>query len=98
MDKVYPCAIKYLFSFGCVCEFLGRLRLCNLMECSPPGSSIQGILQARVLEWVSISFSPLACFICHEKTLEGFKQANDLIRFMTLKGQSEDNFQIWDIL
>ena len=93
MDKVYPCAIKYLFSFGCVCEFLGRVRLCNLMECSPPGSSIQGILQARVLEWVSISFSPLACFICHEKTLEGFKQANDLIRFMTLKGQSEDNFR-----
>ena len=27
------------------------------MDCSPPGSSIQGILQKRVLEWVAISFS-----------------------------------------
>ena len=27
------------------------------MDCSPPGSSVHGILQARILEWVSISFS-----------------------------------------
>ena len=27
------------------------------MDCSLPGSSLQGILQARVLEWVAISFS-----------------------------------------
>ena len=27
------------------------------MDCSLPGSSIHGILQARVLEWVAISFS-----------------------------------------
>ena len=27
------------------------------MDCSPPGSSVQGILQARILEWVAISFS-----------------------------------------
>ena len=31
--------------------------LCDLMGCSPPGSSVHGILQARVLEWVAISFS-----------------------------------------
>ena len=31
--------------------------LCDLMDCSPPGSSIHGILQARILEWVAISFS-----------------------------------------
>ena len=30
--------------------------LCNLMDCSPPGSSIHGIFQARVLEWGAISF------------------------------------------
>ena len=29
------------------------------MDCSPPGSSIHGIFQARVLEWVAISFSNL---------------------------------------
>ena len=31
--------------------------LCDPMDCSLPGSSIRGILQARVLEWVAISFS-----------------------------------------
>ena len=33
------------------------LTLCNPMDCSPPGSSVHGILQARILEWVAISFS-----------------------------------------
>ena len=33
------------------------LTLCNSMECSLPGSSVHGILQARILEWVAISFS-----------------------------------------
>ena len=31
--------------------------LCDSMDCSLPGSSIYGILQARILEWVPISFS-----------------------------------------
>ena len=31
--------------------------LCDLMDCSLPGSSIHRILQARILEWVAISFS-----------------------------------------
>ena len=31
--------------------------LCDPMDGSPPGSSVHGILQARVLEWVTISFS-----------------------------------------
>ena len=31
--------------------------LCNSMDCSPPGSSVHGISQARILEWVAISFS-----------------------------------------
>ena len=31
--------------------------LCDPVDCSPPGSSVHGILQARVLEWVTISFS-----------------------------------------
>ena len=30
--------------------------LCDLMDCSPPGSSVHGILQARTLEWVVIPF------------------------------------------
>ena len=31
--------------------------LCDPTECSPPGSSVHGILQAKILEWVAISFS-----------------------------------------
>ena len=31
--------------------------LCDLMDCSLPGSSVHGILQARILEWVDIPFS-----------------------------------------
>ena len=31
--------------------------LCSPMDCSPPGFSVHGISQARILEWVAISFS-----------------------------------------
>ena len=41
--------------------------LCDPMDCSLPGSSVHGILQARTLEWVSISFSN-ACM--HTKLLQ----------------------------
>ena len=37
-----------------------RLALCDPMDYSLPGSSVPEILQARVLEWVAISFSNLA--------------------------------------
>ena len=33
------------------------LRLCNPMDCKPPGSSVHGILLTRILEWVSMPFS-----------------------------------------
>ena len=33
------------------------LTLCDLIDGSPPGSPVPGILQARTLEWVAISFS-----------------------------------------
>ena len=38
----------------CVCA---QSCLCSHRNCSPPDSSVRGILQARVLEWVAISFS-----------------------------------------
>jgi len=34
-----------------------RPALCNPVDCSPPGSSVHGILQARILEWFAISSS-----------------------------------------
>ena len=33
------------------------LTLCNPMDCSPPGSSVHEIFQARILEWFAISYS-----------------------------------------
>ena len=33
------------------------LILCNLIDCSLPGSSVHGIFQAILLEWIAISFS-----------------------------------------
>ena len=36
--------------------------LCNPMDCSPPGSSVHGILQARILEWFAIYFVLQAIF------------------------------------
>ena len=32
------------------------LTLCNRMDCFPPGSSVHGVLQARILEWAAIPF------------------------------------------
>ena len=39
------------------------LTLCDSMDCSLPGSSVHGILQARILEWVAISVSKLKCYL-----------------------------------
>ena len=48
------------FLCGCCCCCLVTqlyLTLCNLMDCSPPGSSVHEILEARILEWVAMPFS-----------------------------------------
>ena len=52
-----------------VCVLAAQLcpTLHNSMNCSPPGSSVHGILQARMLEWVAISFSN-TCM--HAKSLQ----------------------------
>ena len=39
------------------------LTLSNPMDCSLPGSSIHGILQARVLEWGAIAFSEICALL-----------------------------------
>ena len=40
-----------------VVQSLSHVRLCDPTDCSPPGSSVHGISQARILEWVAIFFS-----------------------------------------
>ena len=54
--------IKRSFWWRCACLVVVLvtqlcLTLCDTMDCAPPVSSIHGILQARILEWVAISFS-----------------------------------------
>ena len=49
--KSYLCPYVYLVLVIRSCP-----TLCNSVDCSPPGSSARGILQARILEWVAIPF------------------------------------------
>ena len=64
------CSLSVLESFVGVTDLIHRtvaaaaakslqlcLTLCDPMDCSPPGSPVLGILQAIILEWVTISFS-----------------------------------------
>ena len=54
--------------------------LCDPMDCSLPGSSVHGIFQARILEWVAISFS------------RGSSQPRDRSRVSRIVGR---RFTIW---
>ena len=55
----YICTICFCPWNSVLCaQLLGCAQLlCNPMDWSPPGSSLHGILQARILEWVAISLS-----------------------------------------
>ena len=41
----------------CALSCFSHVRLCGTMNCSPPGSSAHGVLQARILEWVAVPSS-----------------------------------------
>ena len=57
ITKLYA-FIFYLFLVSlCVLVAQSYLTLCDPMNCSPPGSSVHGISQARALEWGAIAFS-----------------------------------------
>ena len=57
--RVHDTLRKHFLSFCCILAWFGGLvtqscvTLCNPMNCSPPGSSVHGILQARILEWAT---------------------------------------------
>ena len=54
-----------------VCSFTQScLTLCNPTDCSPPGSSVRGIFQARVLEWAVISINTENCFLELQKVTD----------------------------
>ena len=47
----------YWSGVPCLCQWFSGVQICDPMDCSLPRFSVQGILEARVLEWVAISFS-----------------------------------------
>ena len=65
----YPIRTFVVWLLSHVCLF------CDPMDCNPPGSSVHGILQARILEWVAISFS------------RGSSQSRDWVQVSCLVGR-----------
>ena len=56
---------RYRYLLSSLCQHSEResvaqscLTLCDPVDCCPPDSSVPGILQARILEWVAVSFNP----------------------------------------
>ena len=80
--------------------------LCNSMDCSPPGSSVHGILQARILQQVAVSFSrgsswprdriSISCIgrwiLYHRATREGPPMSPNLSKIVSSCGFSVSNF------
>ena len=54
---IYVCLCVCVCARACVLSVLSRVWLCDPMDWSLPGSSVHGIFQARILEWVAISWS-----------------------------------------
>ena len=54
----HPAYLTFMQSAAAAAKSLQSfLTLCDHIDGNPPGSSVPGILQARILEWVAISFS-----------------------------------------
>ena len=72
---------KIIWKRVCVCEVTQSCpTLCDPVDCSPPGSSVHEILQARILEWVAISFS------------RGSSRPRDRIQVSRIAGR---HFNLW---
>ena len=57
VSKVYQPCLKITAAAAVAKSLQSCPTLCDPRDGSPPGSAIPGILQARTLEWVAISFS-----------------------------------------
>ena len=54
---VRACARAHAHMYACVLSRSVMSSLCDPMDCSPPGSAVHGTVQARIPQWVAISFS-----------------------------------------
>ena len=55
--NIFSWVFRFLGACVCAKSFRSCPTLCDAVDGSPPGSSVHGILQARILEWVAIPFS-----------------------------------------
>ena len=69
--------------------------LCDPMDCSLPGSSVHGIFQARVLEWIAISFSIIFHFHAWEAwwaAVYGVAQSRTWLKWLSLAAMVLSSF------
>ena len=61
------------------------LTLCNPMDCSPPSSSVHGIFQARILEWVAMPSSKGSSSVAQQvKNLSAVKETQEMwVQFLS---------------
>ena len=82
--KLFLSMYDALRPWECVCVLVTQLcpTLCNPMSCSPPGSLVHEILQARILEWVAISFSrPWECSLSNNILFFSWKEFTTFYNF-----------------
>ena len=70
--------------FVCVLVPQSCPTLCGPMDGSPPGSSVHGILQARILEWVALSFS-MGIFLTQELN-PGLLNCRQILYWLSCEG------------
>ena len=86
-QKLTKCpALRKLSVWLCVLVAQSCLTLCDSMGCSPPGSSVHGILQTRILKWMALPFS------------RGSSQPRDWIWVSRTAGRFLTIWTIWEAL
>ena len=70
--------------------------LCDPMDCSPPGSSVHGILQARILEWIAILFSWHRIFLTQGLT-PGLLHCRQILYCLSYREVLDSNFP-WSLV
>ena len=68
--------------------------LCDPIDGSPPGSAVPGILQARTLEWVAISFSKSMLYTLFKKIMRSF-QVGKTPKFIILSKMKKHRFNVY---
>ena len=90
--KLFLSMYDALRPWECVCVLVTQscLTLCNPMGCSPPGSLVHEILQARILEWVAISFSrPWECSLSNNILFFSWKEFTTFYNFFIFLGDKD---------